>query len=178
MDNWFQILLPIATLLLGYFLNIWVGSIESTREIQRRRIMEREKAYAEIIAKLHELFKDYRHYLVQTRNQLLDSSPFNRQLHDLLFEKDAELVRLIHKHSLYLKPSILEALRNVYVTSAGEVDEDALSRPDEEKIKEMDFWDDHAEETWAKAKVIISEMRHELGLEEYPENILNLWPGE
>ena len=173
MDPLLQALLPVVTLILGYLINVWVGSIESKRDISRRRIADREKAYALIIAKLHELFETYRIRTLRTTSQIAGTPLWGPPDENKITEKYNELEALVYEHSLYLKPSIIQALINLKLSDfRTRVKE---TRQDLDEVTRIEFLEHHADNMWLKAKKIISEMRKQLGLEEYPDDLLNMW---
>jgi len=168
-----QILLPIATLILGYLLNVWVGSIESKRDVARRRISDKEKAYAQITAKLHELFETYRLQTLKSTTEIAGFSMFGKPDESEITKKYNELESLVYESSLYLKPSIIQALVDLKLTDfRTRVKQTSENQDKSEYIR---FLEQHADYMWLKAKKIISEMRKELGLEEYPDDLLKMW---
>jgi len=173
MDPLIQTLLPVATLVLGYLLNVWVGSIESKRDVTRRRIAEREKAYAQITAKLHELFEIYRIQTLRTTSQIAGTPLWGPPDENQIATKYDELETLVYSSSLYLKPSIIQGLVDLKLTDLRTRVQQGSQA--ENKVKHIQFLEKHADDMWLKAKKIISEMRKELGLEEYPDDLLKMW---
>jgi len=175
MSRYLETIIPIITLVLGYFLNVWVGSIESSREIKRRRVAEKEKAYAEITEKLHEIFEEYRINTLRATSTIAGTSIFGKPNESLISQKYDELEKLVYKYSLYLKPSIIQSLVDLRLIDFRETVQNILGNPDASKIDKIEFLEKHADELWKKSKSIISKMRDELGLEKYPDDLLNPW---
>lgn len=184
MDTILQTLLPVATLVIGYLLNVWVGSIESKRDVARRQTAEKEKAFAEISAKLHELFEAYRvETLRENTHRLYQSSMFGEPDHDLIPQQYDGLIALVFKHSLYLKPSIIQALVDLKLVDfrlrVKEIEKDRTNTDEQanrmQALKQVKFSEQHVDQMWSQAKKIMNEMRGELGLGSYPDGILKMW---
>jgi hypothetical protein len=175
MDPILQSLLPVGTLILGYFLNVWVGSIESGREVKRRRIAEKEKAYARILAKLHELFEEYRLQTLRTTTQTAGYRMFGEPDENVIPAHYADLEKIVYENSLYLRPSIIQALVDLKLTDFRTRVQHTSRGRDETQAERIQSLEQHADAMWVKAKAIISDMRKELGLEEYPKDLLRMW---
>lgn len=175
MENYFQIILPIITLVIGYFLNVWIGSIESNREIKRRRIAIKEKAYADITWKLHDLFEEYRKNTLRKTTTIAETPIFGEPDDSIIPQKYDELEKLVYRYSLYLQPSIIQALVNLKLIDFREGIKHTAMKPNENKMEKIRYLEQHVDEMWKQAKIIISEMRDELGLEKYPDDLLNPW---
>ena len=175
MNNFLQIILPIITLLLGYFLNVFLGSIESNREIKRRRIAEKEKAYGEITGKLHELFEEYRKNTLKETSHISGTPLFGKADSTIIYQKFDELDSLVYKYSLFLKPNIIQALIDLKLFEVRKYIGRLSPKSIENSEEHIHFLEQFDDEIWKKAKQIISEMRDELGLEKYPEDLLNHW---
>jgi hypothetical protein len=172
MESFFQTLLPVVTLMLGYLLNVWVGSVESRRDIERRRIGEKERAYALIIGKLHDLFETYRIQTLKTTTNITGTPLWGNPDGHLMPQKYDELMGLVFENSLYLTPDVIQALIDLKLNDfRARINRD----PKETKIDHIDFLETHADNMWKEAKTIINEMRREIGLEEYPEDLLAMW---
>jgi hypothetical protein len=184
-----QVLLPLFTLIIGYLLNIIASSIESQRSEKKRRIFDKEQAYAKISAKLHDLFETYR---ILTLNANLDRIPLhshNNSSEDITFTskkyetlayfeplraKYNELRILVFNNSLYLKPNIIQKLVDLQLIDfRGKVDF-IFKSIDKDPIETIQFEEQHVDQLWSQAKEIMNEMRLELGLDPYPDSILKI----
>ena len=177
-----QSLIPVATLILGYLLNVWVGSIESKRNQKMRRIADREKAYAEISSNLHDLFETYRVITLNANLRRVTSPTSKNNLHETInrdFDDIKEIAtkydslrQIVFKQSLFLKPEILQALIDLPLKDVRLRYENVDIDSDSDKIQ---FEEKHVDQLWSRAKAIMSQMRVELGLEPYPDDILKMW---
>jgi hypothetical protein len=175
MDSILQTLLPVLTLILGYLLNVWVGSLESRRNEKIRRVADKEKAYAKISAKIHEVFEKYRvttlHSNMYAHAKMTNPDEFKEL--KLVAEEFDELQKLVFEYSLYLNPTILQKLVDLQLVDFRAQVQNIMSK--KETLESIEFKEKHADELWSKAKNIMSQMRIELGLEPYPDEILKMW---
>jgi len=84
-----------------------------------------------------------------------------------------ELEDLVFEHSLYLKPSVIQAIADLKL-------DDLRTRIQQEprESKGSDratFNENHLDRLWSKAKRIMTEMRQELDLGPYPEDVMRIW---
>lgn len=182
MDTFIKVLLPLITLVIGYSLNLFASSLESKRKERKRRIAEKEQAYAKISAKLHDVFETYR-ILTLEANMTRAPSPLgttgegNKIFYDrrkdieTIAAKYRELKTLVFEQSLYLKPEILQNLVDLSLADVrrrhGKRHEDAW--------EEIEFEEQHVDQLWSDAKAVMNDMRLELGLDPYPDTIMKMW---
>jgi len=171
METVFQSILPVFTLILGYMLNVWVGSVESRRDIRRRRIAEKEKAYGEISSKLHELFEKKRLNTLKETSTLADVPIWGKPDISVIVQAYDELMAVVFKNNLYLPHHMIQALLDLKIIDLRE----GLHNLPSEKAERITFLENHADRMWSRAKAIIDKMRKDLELGEYPDEMLKLW---
>jgi hypothetical protein len=182
MNSVLQNLVPVATLILGYLLNVWVSSIESKRSQQMRRVADREKAYAIISSNLHSLFEAYRvitlnanlrrHISPVSKSNLNETINQDREDINTIAVKYDRLREVVFEQSLYLKPEILQSLIDLPLMDVRLRYDNLDMKTESEKIR---FEEKHVDQLWSRAKTIMSQMRVELGLEPYPDEVLKMW---
>ena len=171
MDKLLPIIIPIITLILGYLLNIFADSLNSKRETKRRRILAKEKAYGEISMELHRFFEIYRVEILQKTRTLTGKHTSKKPNPDTIPEKYDKLMQIVFQHNLYLSHEMTQDLLDLkYI--------DYRARENshfESKEEYIYFLENHADNMWSKAKEIINEMREDLNLGKYPDNMLKFW---
>lgn len=177
MDRLIETLFPVLTLVIGYLLNVWVGALESRRNVRARRVADKEKAYASISSKLHEIFDVYQQIVSLDNTYMFNQMENPKQSEGSLkiSQKFSELKNLVFEQSLYLSPKIIQLLLDLesedFIAIINFFSE--IPTPSER----IEFNTKHANELWSRAKNIMSQMRTELGLEPYPDEVLKIGGG-
>jgi len=170
-----QVLLPITTLVLGYALSLVASAIDSRRSEKRRRIADKERAYVLIFAKLHQMFEAYRRITLTANMDRMAGVGRLWSLEDNqgIAAYYDELEAVVFEQSLFLSAENLQRLLDLKLTDvrgrfrgeptpAGSLDDVTC---EEQRVDRL----------WSEAKAIMSDMRTEIGLDPYPEDVLKMW---
>ncbi len=176
---------PVITLILGYLLSFSQEFIRKKIDKDKMRYEKKVKAYEEIFSALLFLFEEHKTFFY-SYDRFSDSQK-NNERHIKVCKKHDDLKRVINKKSIYIEKEILSDLLEFigrynkelvddfqllfYDNNSENEEDNVFSKEVEKNGFILDQQMRELENNWEEAKKIMNDMRKELGLEDYPDEL-------